>query len=40
MAAIRARGDYMLIATIGLVLGAVNVGMFVAVLTLSVAQNA
>ncbi len=29
MAAIRARGDYMLIATIGLVLGAVNVGMFV-----------
>jgi hypothetical protein len=40
MAAIRARGDYMLIATIGLVLGAVNVGMFVATLTLSMAQNA
>ncbi len=39
MAAIRARGDYMLIATIGLVLGAVNVGMFVATLTLSLAQN-
>jgi hypothetical protein len=40
MAAIRARGDYMLIATIGLVLGAVNVGMFVGTLTLSLAQNA
>jgi hypothetical protein len=40
MAAIRTRGDYMLIATIGLVLGCVNVGMFIATLTLSFAQNA